>query len=193
MQHIQKGSKGISRHVSNLGFVHQCLVEEVCGVLLLSLFLIVLLVPVLGLLLLYRCAGDVEPHFDQLVGARSGLSSAVLSASRRLTTRAIGFGRRERKLHCHFIFSCQVGVRDLRIGDFKGRSVLDIERKLGFGELRLAPVPAAQGVFAILDVDSVPDFKGLGQSFKVLAAQRVSQGRLQRCDATQTSWSKPSS
>lgn len=172
MQDVQEGSKSIARHISNLRLVHEGLVEEVRGILLLCLCLLVLTLAfgVLGLLLLHGRAGDVESHFDQLVGARGRLPSTVLSASSRLPTRGIGFSGREGKFHRHFILSRQVGVGDLGVGNFKGRSVLDVEGELGLGELGLAPVPASQGMLAVLDVDSVPNFEGLGQPFEILAA-----------------------
>ena len=171
VQDVQEGSKGIARHISNLRLVHERLVEEICSILLLCFCLLILALAlgVLGLLLLHGRTGNVESHFDQLIEARGRLPSTVLGASSRLATRAIGFSGRESKFHRHFILSRQVGVGDLRVGDFKGRSVLDVEGELGLGELGLAPVPASQGMLAVLDVDSVPDFEGLGQPFKVLA------------------------
>lgn len=167
MQNIQEGSKGIACDIPNLGLVHEGLVEEIRSVLFLDLFLVVLL-PALGLLLLHSRPGDVESHFDQLVGARSCLASAILGASGWLATCTIAFGGRERKLHGHLILSCEVGVRDLGVGNLKRGSVLNAEGQFGFGEVCLAPVPTAQGVLAVLDVDSIPNFEGLGQSFKIL-------------------------
>lgn len=173
---IQKGSKGITRDISNLSLVHQSLVEEVCGVLLLNLFLTLFLVTLgaFRLFFLHGQARDVETHLNQLIRTRRGLATPVLRASRRLPVGAVCLSCGERKLHRHFVLSGQVGVGNFGVGDLEGGSVLHVERQFGLGELCFAPVPASQGVFAILDVDPVPDFEGLAQPLQVLVMIFVS-------------------
>lgn len=167
MKNIQEGRKRIARHVSNLSLVHEGLIEEVRRILLLHLFLVLLLVA-FGLLLLHSRSGDVEAHLNQLIGARSSLSATVLRTSSRLYVGAVRLVCGKRKFNCHFILAREVGVGDLGVRDFKSGSVLDTEGKLGLGELSLAPVPSADGVFAGLDVDAVPDLESLAQSLEVL-------------------------
>lgn len=169
MQNIQEGRKCITRHVSNLSLVHQSLIEEVGRILLLHLFLVLLLVA-LALLLLHGRTGNVEAHLHQLIGTSSSLAAAVLSAPGGLSVGAICLVCGKRKLNCHLILACEVGVGDLGVGDFERGSVLDTEGKLGLGELGLTPVPSADGVFAGFDVNAVPDFESLAQSLKVLVA-----------------------
>lgn len=171
MQNIQEGRKSISRHVSNLSLVHESLVEEVGRILLLDLFLVLLLVA-LTLLLLHSRTRNVEAHLHQLIGTRSSLAAAVLGASSGLSVGTIRLVCGKRKLNRHLILACEVGVGDLGVGDFESGSVLDAERKLGLGELGLTPVPSADGVFAGLDVDAVPDFESLAQSLKVLVTAK---------------------
>lgn len=164
MKNIQEGSKRVAGHVADLGLVHECLVEEVGGVLLLHLFLVFLLtVGALGalcLFLLHCCARNVEPHFNELIGSRSGLAAPILCATSRLAI-AVRISAREGKLHRHLVLSSQVGIGDFGVRDFEGGSVLNVERQLGLGEFCLAPVPSSQGVFAGLDVDAIPDFESL--------------------------------
>jgi hypothetical protein len=167
MKNIQEGRKCIACHVSNLGLVHKCLVEEVRRILFLNFFLVFLFVA-LSLLLLHGRTRDVEAHFNQLIGTRSSLPAAVLCAACGLFVGAIRLVCGKCKLNRHFILACEVGVGDLGVGDFESGSVLDTEGKLGLGELGLTPVPSADGVFAGLDVDTVPDFESLAQSLEVL-------------------------
>lgn len=169
VKNVQKGRKCIARHVSNLGLVHQSLVEEVCRILLLHLFLIFLLVALaLALLLLHGRTRDVEAHLDQLVGTRSGLPTTVLGTSSGLSIGTVRLVCRERKFHRHFVLACKVGVGDFGVGDFESGAVLDTEGELGLGELGLTPIPSSQGVFASLDVDAIPNFESLAQSLKIL-------------------------
>lgn len=183
MKNVQERSKGIPRHITDLGLVHERLVEEVGSILLLHLFLVVLLtlsaLGTLSLLLLHCCAGNVEPHFDELIGSRCGLTTPVFCAASRLAIGTV-LSSRERKLHRHLVLSSQVGIGDFGVGDLEGGSVLHIEGQLGLGEFCLAPVPSSQGVFAGLDVDAVPDFESLAQPFEILDAQVVSQSSANR-------------
>lgn len=166
MQDIQEGRECITSHVTNLSLVHQCFVKEVCSVLLLNLLIFFVALGILCLLLLHGGSGDVESHFDQFIGARSGLATAVLCASCWLFTIRICCG--QRKLHGHLVLSSKVGVGDFGVGDLECRSVLHVERQLSLCELCFAPVPSAEGVFAVLDVDAVPDFECLGKSLEIL-------------------------
>jgi hypothetical protein len=170
MKNIQEGRKRIACHVSNLGLVHESLIEEVRGILLLYLFLVVLLIA-FGLLLLHSCTRDVEAHLDQLIGARSSLPATVLRASSGLYVGTVRLVCGKREFNRHFILACEVGIGDLGVGDFESGSVLDTEGELGLGELGLAPVPSTDGMFAGLDIDAVPDLEGLAQSLEVLVQQ----------------------
>lgn len=177
---IQECSKGIAGHIANLSLVHEGLIEEICSILLLSSFFLVLFLVTLGafrLFLLHGCARDVEAHLNQFIGTRSGLAASILRASCRLSIGTIRLSRGERKLHRHLILSSQVGVGDFGVGDLEGGSVLDIERQLGLGEFCLAPVPSSQSVFAVLDVDPVPNFEGLAQALEILAVKKWSAYR----------------
>lgn len=178
VKNIQEGSKRIAGHVADLRLVHECLVEEVGGVLFLHLFLVFLLTigtfGALCLLLLHCCARNVESHFNELIGSCSGLAAPVLCAASRLAI-AVRISAREGKLHRHLVLSGQVGIGDFGVGDLEGGSVLDVERQLGLGEFCLAPVPSSQGVFAGLDIDAIPDFESLAQPLEILDAQVVSQ------------------
>lgn len=145
VKNIQECSKGITGHISNLGLVHEGLVEEVCGILLLDLFLVLFLIPfsALRLLLLHGCTRDVEAHLDQLIGPGGSLAASVLRASCRLSIDTICLSCRERKLYRHLILASKVGVGYFGVRNLESGSVLDVERQFGLGEVCLAPVPSS--------------------------------------------------
>lgn len=166
MQNIQEGRECVTSHITDLSLIHECLIKEVCGILLFSLLVFFVTLGILCLLLLHGGSGDVESHFDQLIRTSSGLATTVLCASSWLFTICISCG--QRKLHGHLVLSSKVGVGDFGVGDFKCRSVLYVERQLSLCELCFSPVPSSEGVFAVLDVNPVPDFECLGQSLEIL-------------------------
>lgn len=176
MKNIQERSKGIACNISNLGLVHECLVEKVGRVLLFDLLFLLLVffldftilaVLILGLLLLlHRHTGDVKPHLDQFVWARSGLLATVLRATRLASGTILSIA--QSKLHGNFVFSGKVRIRDFGVRQLESWSVLDVKGQLGLGEFRLSPVPSSQSMLARFDIDPVPDFKCLAQPFKIL-------------------------
>lgn len=177
MKHIQESGKRITSHVSNLSLLHQHLIEQISSVLLLALRLFLLL-PfftlrlLLAILLLYTLlrlhhrTGDIEPHLDQLIRPRRRLAPSILRAPGRLRLRLV-LGR-QRELNRDLVLPRQVGVRDLGVGDFERGAILHVETELGLGEVRLTPVPAAEGMFSTFDVDAVPDLEGFAQSLEIL-------------------------
>lgn len=126
MQDIQKGCKCVASHIANLSLVHECLVEEVCRVLFLFLFVVFFLITlaILCFLLLHCGARDVESHFHQLIRACCSLATAIFGTSCRLS---FGICSRECKLHRHFVLSSKVGIRDLGVWNLEGGSVLNVE------------------------------------------------------------------
>ena len=176
MQHIQESGKRIASHIANLRLLHEHLVEEVRGILLLAALLFLLPLLPLGLVLavlllnallrLHHRTGDVKSHLDQLVRPGGRLPAPVFRAARRLTLGFVLGG--EGELDGDLVLTRQIRVGDLGVRDFERGAVLDVEAELGLCEIRLTPVPAAERMFSAFDVDAVPDFEGFGQSFEVL-------------------------
>lgn len=171
VKNVQECSKGIAGHFTDLGLVHQGLVEEVGSILLLHLFLIFLLAfGALGtfrLLLLHGSSWNVEAHFHEFISSRSSLATPVLCAASRLAI-TVPIGGRERELHRDLVLSSQIGIRDFGVRDLESGSVLHVKGQFGLGEFCFAPIPSSQGMFSGLDVDAVPDFESLAQSFEIL-------------------------
>jgi hypothetical protein len=168
VENVQECSKGIAGHFTDLGLVHQGLVEEVGSILLLRIFLIFLLAfGTLRLLLLHGSSWNVEAHFHKFISSRSSLATPVLCAASRLGI-AVPIGGRERELHRDLVLSSQIGIRDFGVRDLEGGSVLHVKGQFGLGEFCFAPIPSSQGVFSGLDVDAVPDFESLAQSLEIL-------------------------
>lgn len=173
MKDIQERSKGITSHITNLGLVHERLIEEISCVLLLNflipfLLLVILLAPLLNAFIrLHRGPRNVETHLNQLVRASRSLLAAVLGTPIRLTVGTVRLV--QRKLHGDFILARQVGIGDLGVGKLERGTVEHVERQFSLGKLRLAPVPSSDRVFALFDVDTVPDLECLAQPLKVLS------------------------
>ena len=163
MQHIQKGGNGVARRLANIGLLHKSVVEERDGVLFLLIGVAASLAA-LGLLSC-RCAGDVESHLHHLVFPGCGLFPVLL----RCAILSVGLGTVVySELDGDFVATRQVGVGDLRVGNLKGWSVLDVERELRLSEFGLAPVPSSEGVLLVLEVRAVPVLEELVEALVVL-------------------------
>ena len=154
MEDVLKGRKGVPGHLSNLGLVHESVVEDRGGVLFLALVLAV--ARILSLRRLLGRAGDIEAHLEQLISGGTGL----LAGRAHVAGLSVGAGvlsvRRVGKLNGHFVLSRQVGVGDLRVRDLEGRAVLDVEGKFMLAEFTFAPVPTAKRVFFVLQSHAIP-------------------------------------
>jgi hypothetical protein len=163
MQDIEERSDRVARSLPNLGLLNKGVIEECDGVLL----LFVRIAPGLVTFGFFPCrrAGDVEPYLSELIPPSRSLPAlprcrAILAA--RLATVA------ERKLNCDFVAPGQVGVGDFGVGNFEGGSVLHVKRELGLAKLGLAPVPAPQRVFLVLEVGAVPALEDFAEPLVVL-------------------------
>lgn len=196
MQHVQEGCECVAGYIANLGLVHESFIEQIRRVLLFRIFFAILLAIGIGIILvLLRCgAWNVESHLDQLIGTYCSLPTAGLCASSRLPLGSSGFCPRQCKFNCHLILSRQVRIGNLRVGYLEGWSVLHVEGQFRFGEFCFTPVPSSEGVFAVFDVDAVPDFESLGQALEVLVGVSISiLSLMSSMGVQQTSWSNPSS
>lgn len=181
MQNIQKGSKGIARHVPDLRLIHKSLVEEIGRVLLFHFVLFSFSLSVLfcalflfdAFVCLHSGSRDVESHFDQLIGASCSLLSTVLCATSRLLAGLVAIGI-QGEFHRDLVFPGKVRIRDFGVWDFEGRAVLHVERQLGLGELCLAPVPASERSFPGFHIDAIPILECFAQPFQVLKSDRYS-------------------
>lgn len=135
MQHIQESGERIARNISNLRLLHQCLVEEVCSILLFPLFFFLVF---FALFLFDSSSRDIESHLDKLIWARTSLPATAGACAVRLGICG------ESKLDSDFILSGKVGVGDFGIWNLERRTVLNVERELGLGEFGLAPVPSTK-------------------------------------------------
>lgn len=80
MQNVEEGGDGITSSLTNLCLLNESLVEERSSILLLLLAIVATGVFTLGLLL-RRYAGDVEPHLDQLILARTSFLALASSTA----------------------------------------------------------------------------------------------------------------
>ena len=80
MQNIQESGIGVTRHLSNLGLVDQCLVEQIGSIGLFSIFFFLIVCAALcifGFLFLGNSARDVKAHLDELISPSGGFSPSV--------------------------------------------------------------------------------------------------------------------
>lgn len=187
MQHLQKRSVRIARHLPNLRPIHQRLIKQIRRILLLAFLTVTLSlslfiplpipIPILRLHLLLllllrrRRAGNVESHLGQLVAGASRLA-ALRSPTATATTLPVrlrgGTGSRQRELDRHLVLARQVGVGDFRVRNLESGPVLDVKGELGLAEVALAPVPAAEGVFFGFEIDAVEELEGFAGAVEVL-------------------------
>jgi len=168
VQDVKEGSNSISGCLSDLRLLDERVVKESHGVLL---FLICVAASITTLGLLPRGGpGNVESHLHHLVFPGRCLLPLARGAIVAVGCFAVAHG----KFDSDFVTAGKVGVGDLRIRDFKGRSVLDVECELGLAKLGLAPIPTAQGVLFVLEGRAVPVLEELREALKVLQMRGVS-------------------
>jgi hypothetical protein len=80
---------------------------------------------------------------------------------------------RERKIDCDLVLSRQVCVRYFGIRHFEGGAVGHVEGEFGLAKVGLAPVPAAQGMLAVVQTYAVPRLEHLGHAIKVVLLEAV--------------------
>lgn len=175
MKDLQEGGNGITSSLADLSLVHEGLVEQGGGILLL-LFGIAAGFFSLGLL---ARGGTryVESHLDQLVLPRTRLLPPP-SRTAQVAVRSRVILVRGREFDGDLVASGEVGVGYLGVGDLEGGLVLDVEDELGLAKLGLAPVPPPQGVFFGLEVDAVPELEELAQALEVLLLEAVEEDEL---------------
>lgn len=172
MQHIQEGSVCITRHLSNLGFVNQRLIEEIRGICLLSIFLLLIVCVtfcIFGLFLLRHRARDIKSHLHKLISSGCSFSASVPGAALFMSIYSI----RSRfctqvEFHCHFVSSSKIRVGDLGIWYLESRSVLHIESQFRLAKFCFTPIPASECMLPVLKVDTIPDLEAFAGSFEVL-------------------------
>lgn len=67
MQDVEEGGKCVARDLANLRLVHERFVEELSGIVLLSILSICGVLAVLLLFPLRGCSRDVEAHLNELI------------------------------------------------------------------------------------------------------------------------------
>ena len=174
MQTIQKRRNRIAGHFADLRLVHERRVKQIGRVLLLHILAILtihaLLIPVLVLFPLRRRrrSRDIKPHLHHLILRRARFPALTPRPSQHPIRSRLITIRRKRKLDRDLVFARQVRVRNLRVGNLESGLVLHVEGELGFAEVGLAPVPAAQRVLFQFEVDAVEEFEGFGDAVEVL-------------------------
>lgn len=172
MQDVQERSKCVSCDLSDLRLVHQCLVENVGRVLLL-VFAVRHLFTVLLLLFSGRCARNVEAHLNQLIHRSARFSSSRSCAAQMAVRSSIFPISRKRKFHRDLVLASQVGVGYLGVRNFERRLIANVENELTLAEIAFSPVPPAQSVLFLLQVDAVPQLETLGQAVVVVLLEPV--------------------
>lgn len=108
-----------------------------------------------------------------MILARTGLL-ALASGTAQLAIGASVVGvEGQGELQGNLVSTGQVCVSNLRVGQLKGRAVLDVEGDFGFGELGLAPVPSSQRMLLALQRGAVPVLEDLAQAFVVLLLESI--------------------
>lgn len=162
MQNVQEGGKGVTRDFSNLSLVHQGLIEQIGSVLLLAIavFGARYILAILFGLLFGSDTWDIEAHFDQLVVSTGRLLASELCSSQVSVCASIAVGGKG-EVYCDLVLSSQVGVGYFGVRHFEGGAIRNIESKLCFAKVGLAPVPATQRVLAVVQVDAIPRLEDL--------------------------------
>jgi hypothetical protein len=80
---------------------------------------------------------------------------------------------RERKVHGDLVLARQVRVRYFGIRYFEGGAVGNVEGQFGLAKVGLAPVPAAQGMFPVIQTYAVPRLEDFRHSVKVVLLEAV--------------------
>ena len=106
MQYIQERSKSITRNVSNLRLVYQCLIEQGRSILLLSIRRLTLLLRTLSLFLLRHHPRNVEPHLHQLILRSSRLAPSTSRTPKVPVRAGLCAASWQREFNRHFIFPC---------------------------------------------------------------------------------------
>jgi hypothetical protein len=176
VENIQERGERVASDLANLSLVHESFVEQIRGVLLLpsavSVFRARDVFAVLCLFLLGGNAGDVEAHLNELVPRASRFLASELGASEVSVCAGVAIGW-QREVYGDLILSRKVCVGDLGVRDFKGGAVGDVEGEFGLSKVGLSPVPAAQGVLAVVQVDAVPRLEDLGDAVEVVQLEAV--------------------
>ena len=173
MEDVEECRNSIASHLANLGLVHEGIVKQRCGILLLfAAARVTASILSIGLLL-GRHAGDVEAHLDELIPPTASLLP-LAPGTTEVAIRAGVLGvDRQRHLDSDLIAPSQVGVANLRVRDLECGSILDVEGELGLGEVGLAPVPPPQGVLLVLEYRAVPVLEDFREAVKVLLLEAV--------------------
>lgn len=79
----------------------------------------------------------------------------------------------EGEVDSDFVLASQVGVGDLGVWYFEGGAVGNVEGEFGLAKVGLTPIPAAQGMFAVVQVDAVPRFEYLCDTIEVVLLETV--------------------
>lgn len=162
MQDVQEGGESVASNLANLGLVHERLVEQIRGILLLAVTILCsrhILAIFLGLLLGGH-AWNVEAHLDQLVSCACRLLASEFGSSQVPVCAGVAISG-EREVYGDLVLSSQVGVRDLSVRHLEGWAVCDVEGELGLAKVGFAPVPAPQRMLAVVEIDAVPRLEDL--------------------------------
>jgi hypothetical protein len=172
MQNVEEGGDSITSSLANLCLFNQSLIKERGCILLLLLATIATGVFAFSLLL-RRYTGDIESHLNQLILARTSLLALASSTAQLAVGASVVGVEGQGELQGNLIPTRQVCVSNLRVGQLKGRAVLDVEGDFGFGELGLAPVPSPQRMLLALERGAVPVLEDLAQALVVLLLESV--------------------
>jgi len=186
MKNVLERRKGRASNLTNLGLVHQRLVEQAGRIL----FFLFLLLGAAGSflaidLLLRHGARDVEPHFHELVSSRGRFSPSILGLARLVSIHAILPGLQAQvEFDRDFILTRQIRVRNFGIWNLERRSILHVKCELGSPELGLAPVPPSQRMLLVFQIDPIPDLERFRHPIKILLLEAVQldDGRVSRDD-----------
>lgn len=172
MQDVQESGKCVTSDFSNLGLLHQRLVEQVGGIGLLNVLSARGVFAVLCLLLLRRSTGYVEAHLDKLVAGACRLLASEPCASQISICASVAIGG-QGEVDGDFVLACQVRVGHFGVGDFEGGAVGYVEGEFSLPKVGLSPVPATQRMLPVVQPDAVPSLEDFGDAVEILLLEAI--------------------
>ena len=171
MKHIEERGDSITSSLSDFSLFDESLVEECGGILLLGLF--VLSIIAISLFLGGDGTRDVETHFDELIPASTGLLPLSTSTTKLAVGACIVGVLRQGHLDSDLIATGQIGVAYFGVWELESGLVLHAKGNLGLGKVGLAPIPATNGMFFVLEHCAVPVLEDLAEPVVIFLLEAI--------------------
>jgi hypothetical protein len=107
-----------------------------------------------------------------LVSSTRRLLASKFGSSQITVRTCIGV-RRQREVYSDLVLARQVGVGNFGIGHFESGAIRDVEGKFSFAKVGFAPVPAAEGMLAIVQIYAVPCLEHLCNPVKIVGLESI--------------------